>query len=294
MGIKIEKRNDVWILKQTEMIEDLVRKFRMEDCKGRKIPLDPGLCNSIELEKNQQDRKGDEITWPYQECIGTLLYICRMTRPDISYAVNYLSRFNHRYTNLCVQGVKQVIGYLKETKEIGLKMSSPRSEREETCLRGYADASFAPDTKTRKSVTGYAIFLNGCPIMCRTKGQNIVTSSTTEAEYVAATSCIQDLLYYKGVLKELDFGNIKCVLEQDNNGTISHLRDSHGKGRTRHLDIKLKWCQQYIEKEEIQVNYCPTGQMIADMFTKALSRERFENHRSFIVGDNREVQLREV
>jgi hypothetical protein len=55
------------------------------------------------------------------------------------------------------------------------------------------------------------------------------------------------------------------------------------RGRTRHLDIKMKWCTQYITRESIEVRYCPMVDMIADVFTKALSGESFFKHRSKMV-----------
>jgi hypothetical protein len=130
---------------------------------------------------------------------------------------------------------------------------------------------------------GYVIMLDESPIFYRTKGQTIVTSSTTEAEYIAATSCIQDIVYYKQLLHELGYKNVRVILEQDNNGSIAHLKDPMARGRTRHLDIKMKWCTQYITRESIEVRYCPTVDMIADVFTKALAGESFVKHRSKMV-----------
>jgi hypothetical protein len=178
--------------------------------------------------------------------------------------------------------VKHVLGYLQTTKDYGLVLESPRAI-DQTTIHAYADASFANDTINRKSTTGYVIMLDESPIFYRTKGQTIVTLSTTEAEYVAATSCVQDIVYYKQLLHELGYKNVKVILEQDNNGSIAHLKDPMARGRTRHLDIKMKWCTQYITRESIEVRYCPTADMIADVFTKALSGDSFVKHRSKMV-----------
>jgi hypothetical protein len=121
------------------------------------------------------------------------------------------------------------------------------------------------------------------PIFYRTKGQTIVTSSTTKAEYVAAMSCVQDIVYYKQLLHELGYKNVKVILEQDNNGSIAHLKDPMARGRTRHLDNKMKWCTQYISRESIEVRYRLMADMIADVFTKALSGESFVKHRTKMV-----------
>jgi hypothetical protein len=73
---------------------------------------------------------------------------------------------------------------------------------------------------------------------------------------------------------------VKVILEQDNNRSIAHLKDLMAKGRTHHLDIKMKWCTQYISCESIEVRLCPTTEIIADVITKALSGESFVKHRS--------------
>jgi hypothetical protein len=67
------------------------------------------------------------------------------------------------------------------------------------------------------------------------QGSKIVTLSTTEAEYIAATSCVQDIVYYKQLLYELGYKDVKVILKQDNYGSIAHLKDPMAKGRTRHL-----------------------------------------------------------
>jgi hypothetical protein len=96
-------------------------------------------------------------------------------------------------------------------------------------------------------------------------------------------SCIQDIVYYKQLLHELGYKNVEVILEQDNNGSIGHLKDPMARGRTRHLDIKMKWCTQYITQESIEVRYCPMADMIVDVFTKALAGESFIKHRSKMV-----------
>jgi hypothetical protein len=128
----------------------------MDESSGNRVPIDPGLWNSIEIERSRKTEDSESPKWPYQECIGSLLYICRMTRPDIYYAVNYLSKFNTKFTDKCVRGVKHVLGYLQTTKDYGLVLKPPRAI-DKTIIHVYADASCASDTVNRKSTTGNVI-----------------------------------------------------------------------------------------------------------------------------------------
>jgi hypothetical protein len=131
----------------------------MDESSGKKVPIDPGLWNSTEMERSHQAGNPESPNWPYRECIGSLLYICQMTRPDIYYAVNYLLKFNTKFTDKCVRGVKHVLGYLQTTKDYGLVLKSPRAI-DETTIHVYADASFANDTVNQKSSMGYVIMLD--------------------------------------------------------------------------------------------------------------------------------------
>jgi hypothetical protein len=164
LGVDICIQDDgSWLLCQTRLIEKTLEHYRMDESSGKKVPIDPGLWNSIEMERSQKGEKLESPNWPYRECIGSLLYICRMTRPDIYYAVNYLSKFNTKFTDKCIRGVKHVLGYLQTTKDYGLVLKPPR-DIDETTIHAYADASFANDTVNRKSTMGYVIMLDESPI----------------------------------------------------------------------------------------------------------------------------------
>jgi hypothetical protein len=85
-------------------------------------------------------------------------------RPDIYYAVNYLSKFNTKFTDKCVRRVKHVLGYLQTTKNYGFVLQPPRAI-DETTIHPYADADAdASFENHRKSTTGYVIMLDESPI----------------------------------------------------------------------------------------------------------------------------------
>jgi hypothetical protein len=85
----------------------------MDESSVKRVLIDPGLWNRIKIERFSKTADSESPTWPYRECIGVLLYICRITRSDIYYAVNYLSKLNTEFTDKCVRGVKHVPGYLR-------------------------------------------------------------------------------------------------------------------------------------------------------------------------------------
>jgi hypothetical protein len=174
LGVDIHVQdNRSWLLCQTRLIEKTLEHYRMDESSGKRVPIDPGLWNSIEIERSHKGGNHQTPNWPYRECIGSLLYTCRMTRPEIYYAVNYLSKFNMKFTDKCVRGVKHVLGYLQTTKDYGLVLKPPRAIDEMT-IHVYADASFANDTVNRKSTMGYVIMLDKVPSFIRPRVKQLL------------------------------------------------------------------------------------------------------------------------
>lgn len=114
---------------------------------------------------------------PYPEAIGSLLYLANATCPDISYAVNVLSRHQINPTNNDWKMVQRVFRYLNGTKTLGLKYSAKQSD-----LQAYSDARFA-DCKNSLTTCGYIIRLYGDTIAWKTDKQPYVALSTMQAEY---------------------------------------------------------------------------------------------------------------
>jgi hypothetical protein len=138
LGVDIHIQDDgSWLVCQTQLIEKTLEQYRMDESSGKRVPIDPGLWNSIEIERSHKVGNPESPNWPYRECIGSLLYICQMMRPDIYYAVNYLSKFNTKFTDKCVRGVKHVLGYLQTTKDYGLvlNLQGPSKKRQFMCMQ---------------------------------------------------------------------------------------------------------------------------------------------------------------
>ncbi|KAF2879089.1 hypothetical protein ILUMI_27098 [Ignelater luminosus] len=89
---------------------------------------------------------------PYRQAIGSLMYLCQATRPDLSFAVGLLSRFNNCFGKAHWSAVKRVFRYLMGTKDWKLEYSCDDTND----LIGYSDADRANDSDDRKSITGYA------------------------------------------------------------------------------------------------------------------------------------------
>ena len=131
----------------------------------------------------------------YQAIIGCLTYATVATRPDLSAAVGALSEFMSNPGPEHWIGVKRILRYIKGTIDYGLKFKASNANNVE--LQGYSDADWAGDVTSRKSTSGYIFQLGGGAISWRSKRQNIVALSSTEAEYVALTLASQEAIWLR-------------------------------------------------------------------------------------------------
>lgn len=136
MRISVNEEKNVITIDQTQYIEQLIEKFQMSDCKPQSTPIEPRL----NIEKCTECLPNV----PYQKLIGSLMYLAVLTRPDIAYAVSYLSQFNTCYNMNCYNYAKRVLRYLKFTKNYCLKYSNDSLN-----LQGFVDSDWASDTLDR-------------------------------------------------------------------------------------------------------------------------------------------------
>ena len=162
------------ILKQTKLIDRIIKKFGQENAHTARVPLSNNLDNCGDL----------DTKFPYRSLVGSLMYLSTGTRPDISYAVKELSRFLENPRSSVVTAAKQVVRYIKGTTDQGIVYEA--KEGHPWCdVHGWSDSDFAGEKIGRSSTTGYVIQICGCTISWKSSSQTIVAQSTAEAEYIA-------------------------------------------------------------------------------------------------------------
>ncbi|KAJ3520203.1 hypothetical protein NMY22_g12854 [Coprinellus aureogranulatus] len=256
-------------LSQKAYIESICNRYPVFDSHQRNkssIPFDPNVV----LTKDDEPRTPSDIafmrTKPYRQALGALMYCAVATRPDISYAVAQLSRFSNN------PGLKQwwalckVYAYLNQTKDHRLTYGAFS-----TSIMGFTDADGMshPD---RHAISGFVFNIDGGAVSWSSKRQEIVTLSTTEAEYVALTHATKEAIWLQNLLSELFINDsfIPLTLYSDNMGAIAIAKDDRFHARTKHIDIRYHFIRYAIEDGKIVLIYCPTADMTADILTKAL------------------------
>jgi hypothetical protein len=168
--------------------------------------------------------------------------------------------------------VKRIMRYLKGNLDLKLQLGGQHIK-----LMGYCDANWAGDVNDRRSTTGYAFSLGDGVVSWSSKMQLTVALSTTEMEYMAASQCTREAIWLRQLLDDVrckyDAGTlIMC----DNQGAIALAKNPVYHARTKHIEVHHYFVREKVARGAIILEYCPTEDMLADVLTKALARDRHE------------------
>ncbi len=289
-------------LSQHKYVNELLKRFRMEDAKVAStsaeysLKLTKEMCPTTDAEKKKMEK------YPYRELIGCLMYLSVGTRPDISYAVSELSKYLSNPGMTHWTAALHVLRYLKGTPDLGItftKSSSPvelkaysdynykgPSNRSlNSKLEAFSDADWGGDKDTRRSHTGGVLFLAGGAIAWVSKKQNSVAMSSAEAEYMSASLVCREVIWIRTLLAGLGFEQSgPTVIHEDNSACIQMSKNPVQHSKTKHIDLHYHFVRERVEKGDVRLDWVPTDKMIADMLTKALSPAVFIPLRDALFG----------
>ena len=210
---------------------------------------------------------------PYASLVGALLYAAVCTRPDISFAVSQLSRHCSNPLRAHWEAAKKVLMYRKKTPRQGVIFEGGRG----LMLHCYTDADFSTCLETSRSISGQVHLLAGGPVFWRSKRQDIVAQSTTEAEYVAMADAGKTLVWLRELLEELGLPQYgSTVLHCDNQSAIALVKDPVHHERTKHIRRRFHYIRELVVDQEAKVVYCTTKELFSDLFSKALPRQQLQ------------------
>lgn len=208
---------------------------------------------------------------PFQEAVGSLLYLAQATRPDIAYAVNDISRYNNQHADIHWSAVKRIFRYLQGTKTVKLTYTTS----EPSTLHCYSDSDWAADSNSRRSVSGHVIIMSNGAINWSSKRQRTVALSSTEAEYMAFSTALCDVLWLQQLARELDNTNENCCpMLGDNESAIKLAQTDAFRPRTKHIDIRYHHIREQIALGVINIKHVPTDDNAADSLTKAVTKQK--------------------
>ncbi|GMI77151.1 hypothetical protein HRI_001384400 [Hibiscus trionum] len=188
-----------------------------------------------------------------------------------------------------LDAAKRILRYIKGTSEFGIFYNKGN----DFSLQGYTDADWAGNIEDRRSTSGYCFSFGSAAISWCSKKQPIVTLSSTEAEYMAATMAAQECVWLKRLMKD-----IRCAIDSlvqiycDNQSVVKLASNMVFHARTKHIEVRHHFIREKVLKQEIALEGISSNQQIVDIFTKALGKPEFERFRAALGVVNPEYALR--
>ncbi|KAK8946453.1 hypothetical protein KSP39_PZI007004 [Platanthera zijinensis] len=265
LGLEISRSKRGILVSQQKYISDILSVAALTDNRTVDTP--------IELNLKLLPTGGEPLpdVSRYRQLVGMLVYLT-MTRPDIAYAVSFVSQFVQAPRSAHYSAVLRILRYLRTSvnRSLFFSATSPLT------LRAFSDADWAGDITTRRSTTGFCIFLGDSLISWRSKKQESIARSSTEAEYRAMASTTAEIVWLRRLLRDLGVQTTgPTPLFCDNRSAIQIASNPVFHERTKHIEIDCHFTRQEFLANTISLPFIASEEQVADFLTKSLTTARF-------------------
>jgi hypothetical protein len=285
LGMKIDRSDGIIMISQNVYVQDKLEEFRFD--RARSVST-PGTINGTRTHAHLTDQSlmllSAQDVSRYRQMVGSLMYASISTRPDITHATNIAARHMSNPSEQNMVEVRRIFKYLTQARYHGLVYYNNQHHGGVIRLSAYSDADWAGDITDRKSTTGFCTFINDNLISWQTKKQSTVALSSTEAEYMAISDVIKEVIWIRILLTELDLQiETPTIIYVDNQSAIKISENDTAHDRTKHIDIRHFFIRDLIESGEVKLVWVRTEDQLADIFTKPLTPSTFLSIRDRII-----------
>jgi hypothetical protein len=264
LGLHIERSNTgSYSINQNQYVRDKLKEFETVVGLGKASQVLPNNLNEL-LDKAE---KSDQVEpdFPYRNMVGSLMYAMTGTRFDIAFAISIVSKFLANPKKIHCDLVRHIFKYLRGNPEFYIRYKPGK-----VLLECFADAAYANHLEYR-STLGHCITINGIIVDWSSKAQKgAPAQSSSEAEYMSATSAANNVVWFRQFLQELGFKQEITTIYEDNEACIKLSKNPQDHSRTKHIQVRYHTIRQYVEDGIIQLIYIPTKSQLADLLTKCL------------------------
>jgi hypothetical protein len=264
LGVTYEFHDDGSLtMHQDDYIQDIIENYEkmFGPSKSFSTPGYPGTT----LSKADKTSHSPVLLSEYRSFVGKVLFAMKKTYPEIANAVRELAGHMDFPTDEHWKSVGRLVGYLKHKAIHGLRFKPPTNYN----IVGFVDTDYATNKDNRKSTTGYLLTFGGCLVSWLSKAQPSVTLSSTEAEYVGASTLATEIKFVIMMLEEMKIQfSLPAIMYEDNTGAIFLMNNNQVGQRTKHIDVRHHHVRNMIIEKLLKVHYIKSENNPSDIMTK--------------------------
>ncbi|KAJ9545471.1 hypothetical protein OSB04_025178 [Centaurea solstitialis] len=263
LGISVCRNTSGLFLSQEKYAREILIRANMVSANSTKTPVD--------TKSKLSAASGLPVSDPtlYRSLAGALQYLT-FTRPDISYVVQQVCLFMHDPRKEHMHALRRILQYVKGTLSFGLQITPS----DVSSLIAYTDADWGGCPDTRRSTSGYCVFL----------GDNLISWSSKDNlqfqdQAPKLNTGVLQMSYPKHVGYETFFLNLSVLFRKQlfaiylSGNPVQHQC-------TKHVEIDIHFVREKVAKGQVRVLHVPTRFQYADIFTKGLPKVLFDDFRS--------------
>lgn len=267
MRVMRDENGDIY-LDQEKYLKGKLKEFGMENCR-------PMITPEVIMKREGSNTLGDEDTNTFRKIVGSMIYAATSTRPDIAHAVHMLTRHMQQPLECDMVSAKRLLRYLRGALEWRIVYRHDEN-REPAIIEAYSDADLGGDMQDGKSTSGHCQFINKCLINWGAHKQGNVALSTSEAEWISASECTKEVMWLLDMMSEIGVALVKPItIYEDNQSTIKICENDVLHGRNKHVKLRYHQIREEIKSKTIKMEWVPTADQVADIFTKATGTNVF-------------------
>ena len=267
LGLKLTRCNDGnIIIDQNQYIKDVATRFEVISNPNKLVRMP---CTAAQFKRIEDESKIEsliDITIDIRSMVGSLMYASMGTRPDITYFVNYISRYLTKPTEYIKKIILQAINYLLDTPFIYIICF--HNYKKDPQVVTFVDAGHASELN-RKGITANLLKFGKTPVLWNSTKQTTYSLSTAETEYKALSETLKETIYLKSLFEELGLKQeLPLRVYEDNTATIAMSNNPIINKKSKHIELAFHYFKDYVQRKIVQLFYIASKNQEADLLTK--------------------------